>query len=76
TQEELAAEAQRHPKKVLQTKSALERRALEQHVAHAASIAVDHVRRVQASPRLVNAFSSGLEQSASGSRSVEAKTMT
>ncbi|MCW3585147.1 hypothetical protein [Burkholderia cenocepacia] len=76
TQEELAAEAQRHAKKVLQTKSALERRALEQHVEHAASIAVDHVRRVQASPRLVNAFSTGSEPSASSSSPAEAKTMS
>jgi len=74
TQEELAAEAQRHAKKVLQTKSALERRALEQHVEHAASLAVDHVRRVQASPRLVNAFTTGSEPSASGSSAAEAKT--
>lgn len=73
TQEELAAEAQRHAKKVLQTKSALDRRALEQHVEHAASVAVDHVRRAQASPRLVNAFSTEREPTASSSASPSAK---
>jgi hypothetical protein len=56
TQEELSAEAQRHAKKVIQTKGVLEKRALEQHVEHAAAVAVGHVRRVQATPRLVNAF--------------------
>lgn len=58
TQEELAVEAQRHAKKVLQTKTTLDRRSLDQHVEHAASVAADHVRQAQGSPRLINAFQS------------------
>lgn len=58
TQEELAVEAQRHAKKVLQTKTTLDRRSLDQHVEHATSVAAEHVRQAQGSPRLFNAFQS------------------
>lgn len=74
TQEELSAEAQRHAKKVIQTKSALDKRALEQHVEHAAAVAVGHVRRVQPTPRLVNAFDMPTGTEGEGTTQVAAPT--
>ncbi|CCD29361.1 hypothetical protein CAGGBEG34_220115 [Candidatus Glomeribacter gigasporarum BEG34] len=49
TEEELATEAQRHAMKIIQIKAALEKKVLDQHARHAAYLAADHARRIQAS---------------------------
>lgn len=56
TEEELAAEAQRHASKIIQAKAALEKKALDQHARQAAHLAADHARRIQASQPIERQF--------------------
>lgn len=55
TQHDLAAEAQRHARKVNETREAIQRKVLERHVQHGAAVAERYAQ--QAAPRLVDAFS-------------------
>ncbi len=70
TQEELAAEAARHARKVSETRQAIERESLDQHTAHAAVLAENHVRREQPGAKLVNAFSANQTVPASGAAGI------
>ncbi|MFC4484298.1 hypothetical protein [Cupriavidus campinensis] len=54
TQHDLSAEAQRHARKVSETREAIQRKLLERHVQHGAAIAERYAER--AAPRLVDAF--------------------
>ncbi|MGY8527574.1 hypothetical protein [Paracidovorax citrulli] len=65
TKADLAAEAERHARKVAATRAAIERKALEQHAEHGAAIAEQYARASQPKPRLVNAFSD-LQAAAAG----------
>ncbi|KAA0178791.1 hypothetical protein FX016_22935 [Cupriavidus gilardii] len=62
TQADLAAEAERHARKVAATREAIERKALERHAEHGAAVAERYARIAQSKPRLVNAFSDLVEQ--------------
>lgn len=57
TQDELAAQAARHARKVSETRQAIERESLDQHTAHAAMLAENYVRREQPGAKLANVFS-------------------